>query len=255
MSASEGSRRAFACGSARACRRQGVARRALPGSAETPMDIPRSCPARRFAFPADHGPHPEFRIEWWYVTANLKDADGAGLRRAMDAVPAGLEAGRATKAGPSQQVWMGHAAVTSADTIARRDVRPRRHRPGRRETAPFRAWIDDWRCAASRRRRRNVAALELTRLTARISATSCADADRPLVLQGDKASAGSPNVARHRTITASRSSRRPARIEIDGKTDHVTGRPGSTASGAASRWPPTRTVGTGSRCISTAAKS
>ena len=27
--------------------------------------------ARRFVFPADHGPHPEFRIEWWYVTANL----------------------------------------------------------------------------------------------------------------------------------------------------------------------------------------
>src|SRR3954466_14105430 len=27
-------------------------------------------------FPADHGPHPEFRIEWWYVTANLIDAAG-----------------------------------------------------------------------------------------------------------------------------------------------------------------------------------
>src|SRR3989442_11239683 len=26
-------------------------------------------PGRTFAFPADHGPHPEFRIEWWYVTA------------------------------------------------------------------------------------------------------------------------------------------------------------------------------------------
>src|SRR6266480_1460916 len=34
-------------------------------------------PGRTFAFPADHGPHPEFRIEWWYVTANLADARGA----------------------------------------------------------------------------------------------------------------------------------------------------------------------------------
>src|ERR671934_1543136 len=33
-------------------------------------------PGRTFAFPADHGPHPEFRIEWWYVTANLADANG-----------------------------------------------------------------------------------------------------------------------------------------------------------------------------------
>ena len=33
-------------------------------------------PETRFQFPADHGQHPEFRIEWWYVTANLKGDDG-----------------------------------------------------------------------------------------------------------------------------------------------------------------------------------
>ncbi len=31
---------------------------------------------RALTFPADHGPHPQFRIEWWYVTANLRDKDG-----------------------------------------------------------------------------------------------------------------------------------------------------------------------------------
>ena len=34
-------------------------------------------PGRAIVFPADHGPHPEFRVEWWYVTANLSDANGA----------------------------------------------------------------------------------------------------------------------------------------------------------------------------------
>ena len=34
-------------------------------------------PGKAFAFPADHGPHPDFRIEWWYVTANLTDTGGA----------------------------------------------------------------------------------------------------------------------------------------------------------------------------------
>jgi predicted secreted hydrolase len=29
-------------------------------------------PGRVFSFPADHGPHDGFRIEWWYVTANLR---------------------------------------------------------------------------------------------------------------------------------------------------------------------------------------
>ena len=73
-------------------------------------------PGRQFSFPADHGPHPEFRIEWWYVTANLSDAAGNAygaqwtlFRQALQ--PAAMLEGWAT-----QQVWMGHAAVTRADT-------------------------------------------------------------------------------------------------------------------------------------------
>jgi predicted secreted hydrolase len=31
---------------------------------------------RTFEFPRDHGPHPEFRDEWWYVTGNLDSANG-----------------------------------------------------------------------------------------------------------------------------------------------------------------------------------
>ena len=33
-------------------------------------------PKRRFQFLADHGAHPELRIEWRYLTANLKGDDG-----------------------------------------------------------------------------------------------------------------------------------------------------------------------------------
>jgi predicted secreted hydrolase len=31
---------------------------------------------RGFEFPRDHGPHPEYRQEWWYVTGNLDSAGG-----------------------------------------------------------------------------------------------------------------------------------------------------------------------------------
>lgn len=34
-------------------------------------------PGYRFEFPRDHGSHPDFRIEWWYLTGHL----GAGERR------------------------------------------------------------------------------------------------------------------------------------------------------------------------------
>jgi predicted secreted hydrolase len=35
---------------------------------------------RPFVFPADHGPHPAFKTEWWYVTGNLRATDGSGRR-------------------------------------------------------------------------------------------------------------------------------------------------------------------------------
>src|ERR1700732_363569 len=34
-------------------------------------------PETLLVFPEDFGAHPSFRIEWWYLTANLKDASGA----------------------------------------------------------------------------------------------------------------------------------------------------------------------------------
>ncbi len=35
---------------------------------------------RDFVFPADHGPHPGFKAEWWYVTGNVRATDGTGRR-------------------------------------------------------------------------------------------------------------------------------------------------------------------------------
>ncbi|MCB0051570.1 MAG: carotenoid 1,2-hydratase, partial [Caldilinea sp.] len=29
-----------------------------------------------FSFPRDHGPHPDYRTEWWYYTGNLSADDG-----------------------------------------------------------------------------------------------------------------------------------------------------------------------------------
>src|SRR5437588_3968834 len=102
-------------------------------------------PGRRFVFPADHGPHPEFRIEWWYVTANLKDSGGAAYGAQWTLFRQAARSGAALEGWASQQVWMGHAAVTSAsthrssETFARGGV-------GQAgvETAPFQAWIDNW---------------------------------------------------------------------------------------------------------------
>ena len=45
-------------------------------AAGTGEDYARVRPDAALAFPRDHGSHPEFRNEWWYITGRLKTADG-----------------------------------------------------------------------------------------------------------------------------------------------------------------------------------
>lgn len=95
-----------------------------------------------FAFPADHGAHPPFRIEWWYVTANLQAADGTpyGLQWTL------FRSGLAPTGAPEDQLWMGHAALTTPE---RHFVAERLGRGGTGQAGvtpePFDAWIDEWR--------------------------------------------------------------------------------------------------------------
>lgn len=106
-------------------------------------------PDPNFVFPRDHGPHPDFRIEWWYVTANLRGADGAdyGIQWTLFRTALRPEAPGAEAAGwASPQVWFAHAGLTTAarhfaaQTFARGGI-------GQAgvTTAPFDAWINDWR--------------------------------------------------------------------------------------------------------------
>src|SRR6478735_3423559 len=87
------------------------------GLGETADGFAAVTPGKTFSFPEDHGPHPEFRIEWWYVTANLVDANGAayGAQWTLfrQATTPGAQQGEGWA---NQQIWMGHAAVTRADT-------------------------------------------------------------------------------------------------------------------------------------------
>lgn len=52
---------------------------ALLGALASATPYPVVRPGTAMHFPADHGAHPQFRTEWWYVTGWLKTADGADL--------------------------------------------------------------------------------------------------------------------------------------------------------------------------------
>ncbi len=112
----------------------------------------RVLPDRPLTFPADHGAHPGFRIEWWYVTANLTGADGQdyGIQWTLfrSALAPGDDGG--ARGWETPQLWMGHAALTTPDAhlFGERLARGGVGQAGV-ETAPFRAWIDGWAMAGA----------------------------------------------------------------------------------------------------------
>ncbi|MEM6938769.1 MAG: lipocalin-like domain-containing protein [Pseudomonadota bacterium] len=101
-------------------------------------------PNPSFDFPADHGAHPDYRIEWWYLTANLEGADGTDYGLQWTLFRSALAPGEAA-GWQSPQVWFGHAAVTTpqAHYVTERFARGGIGQAG--VTAdPFHAWIDEW---------------------------------------------------------------------------------------------------------------
>lgn len=147
--------------------RAGIAVSDLLGGGDT-AGYARALEPRRFTFPDDHGPHPEYRSEWWYFTGNLEavgpapQPTGGPERTAESGRPRGrrfgfqltffrsaLAPGAARRASSwaTHQAYMAHFAVT--DVAA-----DRFHHFGRLSRAavglagasarPFRVWLGDW---------------------------------------------------------------------------------------------------------------
>jgi predicted secreted hydrolase len=97
-----------------------------------------------FNFPADHGAHPDYRIEWWYLTANLNGSDGTSYGLQWTLFRTALAPGEA-EGWQSPQVWFAHAAVTTPEQhfTTERFARGGIGQAGV-QADPFQAWIDEW---------------------------------------------------------------------------------------------------------------
>lgn len=150
--------------------------------------------AREFVFPRDHGPHPGYRSEWWYLTAVVATDDdparefgvqftlfrqGFAPRADTDWPGTGPEAWR------TGQGYMAHLALT--DVATRRHVAAERFSRGHRELAgaqakPFRVYLDDWQLASTSD---GFAPLRLTATTADFAIDLVLETGRPITLQGE----------------------------------------------------------------------
>lgn len=134
-----------------------------------------------FTFPLDHGPHPSYRIEWWYLTANLKGEDGRDYGIQWTLFRSALKPEEA-EGWQSPQIWMGHAAVTTPDThyFAERLSRGGIGQAGV-NAQPFEAWIDEWHMRGA-----DFDALELTAKGSEFSYDLSLQATGPLVFHGEQ---------------------------------------------------------------------
>jgi predicted secreted hydrolase len=123
------------------------------------VDYPRAVPGKRLVFPRDHGAHPDFRLEWWYVTGWLDQS--LGFQITFFRARPEEQSDNPSSFNP-RQILVAHAALS--DPKRGRLLHDQRAaRAGfslaQAETGRTGVWIDDWRLA-----------LDGTRYQARIAA-------------------------------------------------------------------------------------
>lgn len=143
---------------------------------------------REFHFPEDHGPHPDFRNEWWYWTGNLTTADGHDFGYQLTVFRNALAPGESQRASAwgTRRIYMGHLTLSDIGAgrfhAFERFSRDALGLAGARGE-PFRVWVEGWSAEAA-----NGPALPL-RLTASqgdIALSLVLDEGKPPVLQGDR---------------------------------------------------------------------
>ena len=139
-------------------------------------------------FPRDHAAHENYRIEWWYLTANLSDAAGNRYGVQWTLFRSALTPGVGTRFSPGQ-VWFAHSAVTTADEHFASETIARGGLGTAGVTAePFKAWINGWEMRGEEKPTDDA----LRRLLLKASGSSFSYemelvSDGPLVLHGDGA--------------------------------------------------------------------
>ncbi len=109
---------------------------------------------RQFRFPEDHGPHPNYRSEWWYLTGSLQDDQGQVYGVQFTAFRQALtppDAASHSNVWRTHQVYMAHLALS--DTTTERHMEDQRLVRAHPQLAgaqakPFAVWVDGWTLAS-----------------------------------------------------------------------------------------------------------
>ncbi len=180
---------------------------------------------RQIVFPQDHGPHADYRIEWWYLTANLQDGKGNQYGVQWTLFRQSLTPGQKSAGWSNNQIWMGHAALTHKEDHFVSELFARGGIGQAGVTMdPFRAWIDDWSLTSEA----SSEADPFERLTVTASGGDFAyrlglTSEAPLVLHGSNGYSRKSDLGQASYYYSAPFLAVDGRLTIDGKTVEVTG--------------------------------
>ncbi|MGE0158550.1 MAG: lipocalin-like domain-containing protein [Gemmatimonadales bacterium] len=148
----------------------------------------RALEPRPFVFPSDHGPHPSFRTEWWYVTGNLTSSDARAFGFQLTIFRSALAPSAPALASDwaTNQAYMAHFTLTDIEggrfRAHERFARGAVGLAGAR-AEPLRVWVGDWSMDGT--------AVETFPLSLGAAADGVGieltlDAGKPIVLQGER---------------------------------------------------------------------
>ncbi|GGP91990.1 lipocalin-like domain-containing protein [Shewanella ulleungensis] len=119
-------------------------------SAQSSVGYKEVIQGQTLQFPQDHSAHEDFKIEWWYLTANLITAKGEAVGVQWTQFRIGMTPPSAQKAVNSSewntnQLYMAHAAITSQDEHLIAEKWSRGHpKLANVNSSPFEVHLKNW---------------------------------------------------------------------------------------------------------------
>jgi predicted secreted hydrolase len=187
----------------------------------------RATELRDFSFPDDHGPHEDFRTEWWYFTGNLETDDGEAFGVQVTIFRHALEPRLPQRSSlwASRDVWFAHLAVgdfrrgwfRANERFERGAMGLAGARPD-----PFAAWVGDWRVESVEES--ETFPMRLVASADEIGVDLIVSPEKPIVFQGDRGlSQKGPetgNASYYYSVTRLSAS---GNIKVDGEVVSVSG--------------------------------
>jgi len=167
----------------------------------------RAVGTREFSFPDDHGPHPEYKIEWWYYTGNLDSTEGRhfGFQLTFFRIALAPEPAERESAWAASNVYTAHFALTDVEGNRfysfERFSRDGLSLAGA-EAQPFRVWLESWSAEGSDG---DMFPMRLQVAEGEIAIDLTLENAKPLVLHGNgglsQKSAGAGNASYYYSMT------------------------------------------------------